>query len=196
MFPIRGHSSPRGFTLVELLIAGSLTVVLMAGVLSAYIFLGRNLTRLASLQQQEIKTGHVMRYFSQDLGTASQLTTAASTISGSTTTAAQFVLVPPTGPNVTYTYTSATGKLTRDTGGTPVTLLSDITSFSINYFTESQTLSGNAFSSTFAAPANAISVKSVQFMFTTSVGSSASGTLATFSATSPRVVLRNKGTLL
>jgi prepilin-type N-terminal cleavage/methylation domain-containing protein len=195
MSPIKGHRSSGGFTLVELLIAMALMLMLMAGVLSAYLFLGRNLTRLANLQQQEIKTGQAMRYFSQDVGTASQLTLATSTIAGGTTTAAQFTLTPPTGPNVTYTYTSAAGKLTRDTGGTAITLLSDITSFSINYFTELQTMSGAAFSPALAAPANALSVKAIEFKFTTSVGTSAAGTLASYSANSPRVVMRNKSPL-
>jgi prepilin-type N-terminal cleavage/methylation domain-containing protein len=196
MSRINAHRSA-GFTLVELLVAMSLMATLMAGVLAAYLFLGRNLTRLVNLQQQERKTRHALRVFSQDVGMASNLTTASSTLSGSTTTAAQFVLVPPTGSAVTYAYSSATGKLTRAEGaGQAQEILTDVTSFSINYFTVSQTLSGTAFSTTLAAPSNPLGVKAVEFRFTTSVGSSAAGTQATYSAMSPRVLLRNRTGLL
>jgi type II secretory pathway component PulJ len=199
MSRINGHkSATAGFTLVELLVAGSLTVTLMAAVLSAYLFLGRNLTRLVNMEQQQTKLRHALRVFAQDLGTAANLTTATSTISGSTTTFAQFVLVTPTGGNVTYTYNlSGNGKLTRQVGSETVQdILTDITTFSINYYTVSQTLNGTAYSTTLAAPANPLGVKSVEFRVTTSVGSSAAGTLATFRAMSPRILLRNRTGLL
>jgi prepilin-type N-terminal cleavage/methylation domain-containing protein len=199
MSRINEHKSARaGFTLVELMVATTLTVTLMAGVLSAFLFLGRNLTRLVNMQEQQTKTRRVLRMFSSDVGTASNLTTATSTITGGVTTYAQFVLVPPTGSNVTYTYNlSGNGKLTRQVGaGTAQDQLTNITSFSINYFTVIDTVNGVAFSPTAAAPSNALGVKAVEFQFTTSVGSSAAGTLTTYSATSPRVLLRNRNGLL
>jgi prepilin-type N-terminal cleavage/methylation domain-containing protein len=193
--------SVTGFTLVELLVAMSLMVTLMAGVLSAYLFLGRNLTRLVNLQQQSTKTRHTLRVFAQDVGAASKLTAATSTISGNTTTAAHFAVLVPTSADgsttktVTYDYLSATGKLTRTDPSGALDVLTDITDFSINYYTQNQTSSGTAFSATLAAPANSLSIKAIEFKFTTSVGSAAAGTQATYSAMSPRVLLRNRTSL-
>ena len=173
------------------MIATGLMLILTTAVLSTYLFLGRNVTRLSYLQQQEMKTRHTLRVFSQDVGMASQLTSASST---------QFGLTTPAGA-VTYTYTynatTATGKLTRtDPTGAALDILTDISSFAINYYTESQVANGTAFSAALAVPTNALSIKAVEFSFTTRVGSSAAGTLASYTAMSPRVLLRNRTTLL
>jgi len=54
MSPTREHKAApghAGFTLLELLISMSIATVLIAGVLSSYTYLGRNLVRNANLQQ-------------------------------------------------------------------------------------------------------------------------------------------------
>ena len=204
MFRINEHKlSVGGFTLVELLVAMSLMVTLAAAVLAAYLFLGRNLTRLVNYEQQERKARFAFRMFSQDLGAASNLTAASSTISSGTTTAAHFEVSVPTSADgstsktVVYDYSSATGKFTRQDGAQAAqNMLTDITSFSVNYFTVSQTLNGVAYDTALAAPSSPLGVKAVEFRFSTSVGSSAAGTLATYKAMSPRVLLRSRSGLL
>ena len=201
--------------MIELMVGMSLSLILCAGILAAYLFIGRNLTRLVNLQQQEVKTRHALRVFSQDISVATQLNSATSTINASgVTTAATFVAVIPTvidsttgnitsTANVTYTYTSGSGKLTRvrsDTADT-TTILTGITSFTINYFTTSDVTSGVVFTTNASTspslfnPTTAVSVKAVQFQFTTQLGSSASGTLEAYTVLSPRVLLRNHVTL-
>jgi Tfp pilus assembly protein PilW len=171
-----------GYTLGELMVAMSLAFVVIAGVISAYLFVGRNLTRLANVQQQDVKSRRALKWFTQDLSAASQLTTA---------TSAQLVLTMPTASGsttVTYTYTAgagSTGTLTRTVGGTTTTLLTNLSTFSFNYYNSSGT----------AITPDTNSVKGVDFTYLSRVGTSALGTRATTSMASPRVVLRNKSTL-
>ncbi len=102
------NSRQSGFTLVEILIAASLTLILVFGVLSAYLFLGRNFTRLTGTQQQDVKARRALRQFTQDVGTANTFTT---------TTASSLVFTAPItvpacattagSPTVTCTSTAA-----------------------------------------------------------------------------------------
>lgn len=174
------HSSRRGFTLVELMVAVSVCSFVFAGILSAYLFVGRNLTRLVNFQRQEVESRRTLRQFTQDLSAAIQLTTATST---------QLALTKPTATGTTpvsYNYSSGGGTLTRtDSAGTQ-TLLSGVTAFSWSYFNEAGS----------AVAAGTQSIKAVEFSYTSGVGSSASGTLASSATVSSRIVLRNKPALL
>jgi prepilin-type N-terminal cleavage/methylation domain-containing protein len=90
-----------GFTLIELMISMSLLAIVFAAVFSAYLFLGRNLTRLVNVQQQQVQSRRTLRTFTQDLSSASQLTTATST---------QIALSKPAGngtATVTFRYANA-----------------------------------------------------------------------------------------
>jgi prepilin-type N-terminal cleavage/methylation domain-containing protein len=183
MSPTSGHNrrgaGRSGFTLVEVMVATSVSAIVFAGIITAYLFVGRNLTRLVNLQQQEVESRRTLRHVTQDLSAAIQLTTA---------TSSQVVMTKPTSSGtttVTYTYTSGTGKLARtDSAGTQ-TLLSGVTAFTINYYNESGT----------AITSSPHSVKAVEFSFTAAAGTSGSGTLASYTTVSPRVLLRNKTVL-
>jgi len=169
------HSSRRGFTLGEIMVALSVSAIVVA----AYLFLGRNLTRLVNFQTQEVQSRRTLRQFTQDLSAA---------ISLSTVTASQIAFTKPTSSGtttVTYTYSSGAGTLTRADGSGTQTLLSSLTSFTITYYNEAGV----------AVTSSPQSVKSVELSFGASVGSSASGTLASYSTVSPRIVLRNKPAL-
>lgn len=166
----------RGFTLVEMMVATGVAAFVFAGILSAYLFVGRNLTRLVSLQEQEVASRGTLRQFTQDVSAAIQLTTA---------TASQLVLTKPTAggtTTVTYAYSSGSRTLTRTDASGTRTLLTGLTAFTITYYNEAGT----------AVTSEPQSVKSIEFSFSTAVGSSASGTLARYSSASPRVLLRNK----
>ena len=71
-------SAAAGFTLAEILIAATLTLMLALGVISAYLFLGRNFTRLGNTQVQDVKARRALFYFTQDVSSASSLTSATS----------------------------------------------------------------------------------------------------------------------
>jgi len=64
-----------GFTLTEVMVAASLSLIVLSGVLAAYLFLGRNLTRLVNAGGQDVKSRHVLRQFTSDVGAAVSFTT-------------------------------------------------------------------------------------------------------------------------
>ena len=45
----------RGFTLVELMLASVISAIVFAAIFSAYIFMARNLARMANFQQQQVQ---------------------------------------------------------------------------------------------------------------------------------------------
>ncbi|MBI5770495.1 MAG: prepilin-type N-terminal cleavage/methylation domain-containing protein [Verrucomicrobia bacterium] len=241
-------ASARGFTLVELMVALSLGAIVIAGIFAAYLFLGRNLTRMVNIQQQEVKSRRALKMFTQDLSSAIQLTTStdsqivvttpvgvtltgAATTSGNTTvtcsstsalttgasisgsgipsgvtvssitngttfvissnataTASGLVLSAIVTTSVTYIYTAGgdgSGTLTRTDSAGTTTLLTNLSAFDFSYYNESGT----------AVSSSPQSVKSVEFTFTSAVGTSSVGTRASYTTVSPRVVLRNKPAL-
>lgn len=180
----RRGASVAGFTLVEALIGFSLMAVVFTALLSAYVFLGRTLTRLNNTQEQEVRARRAFQQFAQDVGSAVTFTTVSST-------RLVFTLQSATDTTDTadYTYTAganATGTLVRTYTTslgtvTAVTLLSSLSAFDFNCYTAIGTdaTTGSA-------------VKSAQFSFTSVVGSGAGGTRATYSNVSAKVIARNK----
>lgn len=166
----------RGFTLVEIMVATGISAIVLLGILTAYLFVARNLTRLVNLQQQEVASRGTLRQFTQDVSAAISLTTA---------TASQLDLTKPAASGtatVSYVYSSGSQTLTRtDSAGTR-TLLTYLTAFTITYYNEGGT----------AITGSPQSVKSIEISFSTAVGSSAAGTLARYSSASSRILLRNK----
>lgn len=160
----------------------ALAFIVMAGILAAYLFLGRNLTRMMNLQQQEVRNRRALQLFTADVSSAIQFTTASDT---------QIVLSVQTSgtpATVTYTYTAGTGStgtLTRTDSAGTATLLTGLASFDFNFYTESNT-----------ATTSLPSIKSAEFTYTSTLGSAASGTLASYTTVSSRVLLRNKPALL
>lgn len=180
----------RGFSLVEMMVALALGAFVIAGVLSSYTFLGRNLIRYSNQQQLAAKLQRTMQIFMQDVHSA----TAVSSFSGS-----QLVLTMPyvhsdysvTTYTVTYAYSS--GALTRAVTGTPppnlttatLTLLSGITLSGSNFF--------NCYDRYDVAATNTLGIKKVEIAsFTLSTGTAAAGTLTTYPAASARLILRSK----
>jgi Tfp pilus assembly protein PilW len=239
-----------GFTLAEILIAASLMLFLGLGVMSAYLFLGRNFTRLGNTQQQDTKARRALFYFTQDVSSAisftstttsnltmsvpttlglancatnagsttvtcistTGLTTGLSLISlgagipagatvssitnattfvmsaGATTTSTGLAVSAISTPaTVTYLYDSSAGTLTRTANSIAITLLTDIdataTSPSNGFF---------YYNTAGTAVTTAVSVKSIEFTFTTKVGTANLGTQSSDKVVSPRVVVRNK----
>jgi prepilin-type N-terminal cleavage/methylation domain-containing protein len=175
----RGARDRRGMTLVEILVGTSLAAILAVAVLSAYLFLGRNLTRLVNFQEQEVESRRFLRYFTTEVSAAISLTTA---------TATTLTFTMPTGSGnttVSYVYTSGNSTVTRTAGGTSLPMATGLTAFTFTYYNEGNT----------AVSGSPQSVKSVEFAYTSASGSQASGTQASYRTVSPRVLLRNKQVL-
>lgn len=181
MFPTSAPrpARARAFTLVELMVAISLAAIVCAGVLAAYLFVGRNLTRLVNFQSQEVESRRTLRYFTEDASAAIALTAG---------TASSLALTKPTSvatTAVSYAYNSAAGTLTRTDGAGSRVILTGLTALTFTYYNEGGVEITN----------NPQSVKAVELSFASASGSAASGTKAAYTTVSPRVVLRNKQTL-
>jgi len=166
-----------------------------AGVLSAYIFLGRGLSRQVNAEGLESRTRLALHYFTQDVSSASAI---AAQNPGSQVTGTQMALTIPGSNTVTYycdwTQGPANGVLERQVGTNPyLVLLTNLSSFSLQYF-DSTT---HAFAVPSAAPsAPQIDIKQVCLTYTSTAGYGPSGNLSNFTVVSPLVIMKNKTVLL
>jgi hypothetical protein len=162
------------------MVATGVSAIVFAGILSAYLFIGRNLTRMVNVQHQEVESRRTLRLVTQDISSAINLTT---------TTSSQLSMTKPTSGTpiaVAYVYSSGAGTFARTEGAAAAqTLLSGLTAFTFTYYNESGT----------AVTSSPQSVKSVEVSFTSAAGSAASGTRASYTTVSPRVLVRNKPVL-
>lgn len=173
-----------GFTLVELLVAVSLAGIVMTGMLTTYLFLGRNLVRLNNQQTLDEEHRRLLLEFSQDFRKAEAVTAASDT-------AVTFRVPNATGTfTVTYTYTAGanfTGTLVRTTlpATTTRTLASNLGSFDLDYFDAAD----NAVTS---FPNKLSSVRKVAFDYTAQAGYARTGTRTPVQTiASARLALRN-----
>jgi len=168
MSPFResSHRRIRGFTLVEILIATSVSAIIAAGLFSAYLFLGRNLTRLSNLQELQVADRQAIYLFTQDLSAAKAITSASDT---------QLVLKDASDSSVTYSY--ASGALSREGS----VILSGLSTFDFNYYDKA----GNAAT---------VLIKFADFTYTATLGTANGGTQVNYTGVSPRVMLRNTDT--
>jgi type II secretory pathway pseudopilin PulG len=182
----RRGASVAGFTMVETLIGFSLMAVVFTALLSAYVFLGRTLTRLNSTQEQEVRARRAFQQFAQDVGSAVTFTTVSDTrlvftLQSATGTAdtADYAYTAGAGGTgtMTRTYTTSTGTVTTST------LLGSLSACDFNCYTSVGT-----------ATSTGTAVKSAQFSYTSVVGSGAGGTRASYSNVSAKVIARNKPT--
>lgn len=182
--------SRRGFTLVELLVAASLAAFAMTALLSSFVFLARNFTRLANYQALETEGRRALAYLQADLAQAERVK------QGTNPTASSLTLVLPAG-EVTYTYDSGTQHLRRQAGfGTnpDINLLAGsscrCTDFTFDYFTGS-----NGAPVDQLAPGTFVpySIKQVRVRFDLQTPAEAANeTRMTYATVSARVNLRNK----
>lgn len=180
----------RGFTLVELMIGSALAAIVMAALLSSFVFIGRNLSRLASSQALENEARKAFAYLRQDFATARAIK------SGTTPTASSVTLLLPSG-EVSYTYDSSTRKLRRQTTASPAAdfyLLGNdqciCTSFAFSYYTSSDGSPTSQLSSSTIIP---YSVKQVEVGFVLESPTDwARERRARYEAASSRFLIRNR----
>lgn len=115
--------SQRGFSLVELIVATALSAMILAGVLSAFVMLGRNSYNAGSYSVMEAEARRALEMFSEDARMSSDITWAndqsitLKVVTSSGTT------------DVVYAYNSSNKKFTRTAGGKILTLVSDVSEF-------------------------------------------------------------------
>lgn len=185
-----------GFTLVELIVSMTLSLMIMGAVLSSYVFLGRNFARSLGISATdqpnlEAQGRRALAYFTQDVRMASGLS--------GTPSASSLTLTQPTSSGittVTYTYDSTAKTLTRTpAGGTALVLHTHLLSsgFYFRYFDASGNPYDNG-NSPYTTIANYLSgIKQLSMTFSCQAGSSANGTLTqVYQVASPRLILRNR----
>jgi len=171
----------------------SIGAFVIAGILSAYTFLGRNLFRNSTQQQFAAQSQRTLQMFAQDMHAASDVTSFS---------ASQFTLSLPyvhsdnsvTYYSVTYTYNAtAPATLVRTVSGTPppnvttsaITLLSGISPSGTNFFKYLDRYDGIS--------SNTLGIKKISIpTFTLISGKAASGTQTTYTTASACIVLRGK----
>jgi len=183
-------SAQRGFTLVELLIAFSLGMMAMAALLSGFVFLARNFTRLANFQALEQQARTTQAYLQDDLSTAVLVK------SSPAPTDTSLALQLPAG-NVTYTYDAANQRLRRqaDFGASPDRYLLTApgcrcTAFTFSYYTATGGSPASQVAPTNNAP---LSIQQVQVRFTLATPTTEnSQTQMNYAGGTARLHLRNK----
>ena len=205
------HHSRAAFTLVELLIGLSLSLIVMTAVLTTYVSLGRNFTRtlgLSSANQPNLESQarRTLATFAQDVRISSGISgtpsAASLTLTVPITTGTKTVsyYINATAADVTvtlsgYSTTVAAQTLVRVDGstGATLTLQSSLQVSGTNAFTYY-----DASGYPYTTYVNYLpGIKQVSFTITTQAGSSTNGTLTqAYKTDSPRLLFRNKTLLL
>jgi hypothetical protein len=171
-----------------------------AGVLSAYIFLGRGLAREANEESLESRGRLALFWVTQDVSTAFSIS---AQNPGANTTGNQFVLSvpiydPTSNTSLVHTVTyacdwsqgPALGVLQRQVdSGTPLVLLTNLSNFSFGYYD----MTGTPFPAPNSPPLSPqINIKQVNMTYTSVAGYATSGAQSQYTVVSPRVVMKNK----
>jgi hypothetical protein len=178
------------------MVAMSIAMIVIAGILSSYTYIGRNLVRNSNQQGLEIQSRRALQWLGRDIQCAVDVTTYSSsqlTLLVPKQDAAGNVLTDGSGQvmtkAVTYTYDSAMGTLSRVDpdfeAGAPFTLLRNLSlPAGTGFFTylDQQDL----------AAENRLSIKKIEVAFSSAQGAAQTGTRSTYTAASARFILRNK----
>jgi prepilin-type N-terminal cleavage/methylation domain-containing protein len=180
----------RGFTLVELMIAASLSTIILVGVLSTALMITRSGYLLVNYIDMEKQARHALETFAVDarITESVQWTRAADTAPLTAITLIQ----PSGGATITYTYNPAAQTLVRSTpSGSPTTLITGIQSFSFTAYKYKNASGPEPIASTTNLTQMANETKMVQLSLsalrTRSVLADATNTVV-----SARFVLRNR----
>jgi prepilin-type N-terminal cleavage/methylation domain-containing protein len=191
-------SGRSGFTLLEVMMVTFISSFVFAGVLSAYIFLGRGLARQVNEESLESRSRLALYWFTQDVSTASAIAACVPT-SSTTGTPTLFTLTTATGGTVSYSTDWSGGVgfgiLNRKIGssGPTLKLLTNLTSLSFRYYD----LPGNDLTSSLptslaSTPVQQINVKQVYMTYVATAGVASTGAQSNYTVMSPRVIMKNK----
>lgn len=206
--PSRG-SATAGFTLVELLIGATLSMAVMAALLSTYLYLGRGLGRLANQQTLETEARRTLGYFAQDVQAASELKSSTDVPALSATSVSLVVPAAEGTRIIVYYYNDASTDTTVPIYGTAVTMparsltrsvyaSSAVSSLTLlQHVTDPDRLSFSYYDGSNAAYTGytdyLIGIKQVSLRFSTQVGNASVGTQTPiYQAASGRLLLRNR----
>jgi hypothetical protein len=133
------------------------------------------LTRMVNTRDQDAKSRGAFYLFDKDVSVATE-------VSHASDTKVSLTMKDSTGTPYVISYEYVGGTLTRTGRTTPV--LSNLTAFDFNYF--------NKTGDPVAVTSSPLSVKEIEFTFTSALGGADNGTRSRYTAVSPRLLLRNK----
>jgi len=206
--------NPSGFTLVELVIGMTLSLMVMGAVLSSYVFLGRNFTRSLGLTSANEPTleeqgRRTLSALSRDIQTAVDVSTTGIAPDLLPNASVMTLILPSNTEKrrITYYYNSSNTEVYFSTypiasnclvridqsRGTSEILHAHLLSFYFRYFDSSGHPYDNS-TAPFATGTDYLSgIKQIAVNFTTQGGNAANGTQTQiYSNSSPRWILRNK----
>jgi Tfp pilus assembly protein PilW len=192
--PKSRYVSVGGFTLVEVMMVTMISAFVFSGVLSAYMFLGRGLSRQVNEEDLESRTRLALFWFTQDISSATSIQ---ATNPGSGVTGTMMLLTLPSGATEYYMcdWSGGAGKgiLNRRTGtsGPTLALLKNITSFSLVYYDPA----GNVVTAPATASSPQMNIKQVYMTYTTTAGVASTGNQSNLTVISSKVTMKNKGAL-
>jgi prepilin-type N-terminal cleavage/methylation domain-containing protein len=188
-----------GFTLLEVMMVVFISSFVFAGVLSAYVFLGRGLARQVNAESLESGARVALSYVNQDVSCATGITAInpGPQVNGTLIT----LSVPAAGTVTTVTYNyiwdpvSMQGSLTRTAGSgvstQTTTLLKNLATFSFEFYDATGSLITVPSTAPIPFPPQ-INIKQVNMSYTAAAGYAASGAQSQFTVVSPLVTMNNK----
>ncbi len=211
----RRINSRTGFTVVELIIGTALSAMVLAAVISSYLFLGRQFTRLMNQQTLESQARRTLLYLAQDV----RLTNTLDGIEPLTTpkpTNASVKLVQTTATgtrHIYYYYNSGTSAATVTLGSTSysmpaktlsrvdadtstrITLVANLLTCYLRYYDDYGNPFDNA-TSPYTTVTTYSGMSQISLLFTSQVGVAKNGTLTpVYQGVSNRLIIRNRPTL-
>jgi prepilin-type N-terminal cleavage/methylation domain-containing protein len=143
--PRTKSTKQRGFTLIEVMVAAGITSLLLAGVVTTFLLLGRTGANIGNYSEAEAKARQALEQFSREAHMAYSIsgnTTTSVTLGMPDTTATDRIPANTTANGaylVTYNFDTTNKLLTRAVnGGTPETLVSGVEQLGsipyINYY--------------------------------------------------------------
>ena len=188
----------QAFTLLEVMVVTVISGIVFAGVLSAYIFLGRGLMRQGNEEQLESRSRQALYDFTQDMSAASAVISANATTLTVNTWIPQTAGNPPVMGTATYEYAPAEGQLSliRDSAARRDACLPELADaarepgirpaeqrneFQLRHLRHERRLHRHPGTD-----------QAGNMSFTTTAGSQIGGAQSHFTVVSPQVILKNK----
>ena len=170
----------RGFTLIEVMVAASISAFVLTAVLTSALFIGRSAVNIRNYTDMETQGRKMLEYFAEDTRQASAVTWTSSTSLTLVVNAA----------NVVYSYNPTTLTFTRTLAGSANVTVTNINTFQFLAYTINGTQITD-FSTAAAKASAAINTKQVQISLAAS-RSRQTLTNTTSTVLSARFILRNK----
>jgi prepilin-type N-terminal cleavage/methylation domain-containing protein len=179
--------SKKAFTLTELLIGMTISGLVMAGLLSAFLLFSRSTLRVSHYDTMETEATRALELLARDLRMAQAIATDAPPAAGSTRLIKRIQLTVPAATTnatntVTYQFTN-TNTLTRTEGGTTETLIRDIEANSAKF---------EAYNLTAALAANDYETNQIKLLLTVKPETKGNYAQVSKRVLSARFVLRNR----